>query len=161
MNADEYIEIFTEAAENGLAYGGWPGNGATYAEARFDRYSDYTWQEGAYDTDWEKIALVDGYTRDADISMSGGSEKTNYYFSVSYNDTKGIVRGNELTKINTRTNVSHNFSDKFSLSMNLGFNRSKIDRIANDNAFVTPLQAIAQAPITQAILDGEPFSNTV
>ena len=66
---------------------------------RFDRYSDYTWQEGAYDTDWEKIALVDGHTRDADISMSGGSEKTNYYFSVSYNDTKGIVRGNELTKL--------------------------------------------------------------
>ena len=161
MNADEYIEIFTEAAENGLAYGGWPGNGAAYVESRFDRYSDYTWQEGAYDTDWEKIALVDGHTRDADISMSGGSEKTNYYFSVSYNDTKGIVRGNELKKINARTNVSHNFSDKFSLSMNLGFNRSKIDRIANDNAFVTPLQAIAQAPISPAFLDGEPFSNTV
>ena len=31
MNADEYVEIFTEAAENGLAYGGWPGNGAAYA----------------------------------------------------------------------------------------------------------------------------------
>ena len=45
--------------------------------------------------------------------------------------------------------------------MNLGFNRSIIDRIANDNAFVTPLQAIAQAPISPAFLDGEPFSNTV
>ena len=74
------IQKFTEAAENGLAYGGWPGNGAAYVEARFDRYSDYTWQEGAYDTDWEKIALVDGYTRDADISMSGEVKKQTIIF---------------------------------------------------------------------------------
>ena len=45
-----------------------------------------------------KKLLIDGYTRDADISV-WGRKKTNYYFSVSYNDTKGIVRGNELTKL--------------------------------------------------------------
>ena len=41
--------------------------------------------------------------------------------------------------------------------MNLGFNRSKIDRIANDNAFVTPLQAIAQAQFHQLFLMGNLF----
>ena len=34
-----------------------------HTQARFDRYSDYTWQEGAYDTDWEKIAYRRVYKR--------------------------------------------------------------------------------------------------
>lgn len=40
LNTEQYVELFTEAAENGLAYGGWPTNGAAYAEDRFDRYSN-------------------------------------------------------------------------------------------------------------------------
>jgi hypothetical protein len=37
--------------------------------------------------------------------------------------------------------------------MNLSFSRSKINRVDNDNSFTTPLQAIAQSPLSQARLD--------
>ncbi len=159
LNAEQYVELFLEAGENGLAYGGWPAEG--YVEERLDRYSNNTWREGTYDTDWEELALVKGYTRDADFSISGGDVKTTYFFSGAYNDTKGIVRGNELNRISSRLNITHKLTDKFSAGMNLSFSRTDIDRIANDNSFVTPLQAIAQAPISPAFVDGEPFANTV
>ncbi len=161
MNAAEYVEIFTEAAQNGFDYGGWPGNGAAYATGRFDRYSDGTWQAGTYDTNWEDIALVDGYTRDANISMSGGNGKTSYFYSLSNNDTKGIVRGNELNKISARVNVSHKLTKNFKVGMNIGFNRTEIDRVSNDNSFTTPLQAIAQSPISPAFIGDEPYAGTV
>lgn len=161
MNAEQYIELFLEAGANGLAYGGWPTNGAAYVEDRFDRYSNNTWRDRTYDTDWEELALVNGHQRDVDFSISGGDAKTTYFFSGAYNDTKGIVRGNELERISSRINVKHKLSDKFTTGMNLSFSRTDIDRIADDNAFTTPLQAIAQAPISPAFVDGEPFVNTV
>jgi hypothetical protein len=77
MNAEEYIEIFSEAARNMFNVGAdW----TWFVEPRFDRYSNNTWREGTYDTDWEKIALVEGSVQDADFSVSGGSENTNYFF---------------------------------------------------------------------------------
>ena len=158
MNAAEYVEIFLEAGRNtfnaGLDFTG-------FVEARLDRYSNGTWQQGTYDTDWEKIALVEGSVQDADFSVSGGSDNTNYFFSVAYNETEGIVLGNNLDKISARANISTAVTDKLTLNFNLGYGRTDIDRIANDNAFVTPLQAIAQSPISPAYVDGEPFTNTV
>ena len=158
MNAAEYVEIFLEAGRNtfnaGLDFTG-------FVEGRLDRYSNGTWQQGTYDTDWEKIALVEGSVQDADFSVSGGTDATQYFFSVAYNETEGIVLGNSLDKISARANISTAVTDKLTLNFNMGYGRTDIDRIANDNAFVTPLQAIAQSPISPAYVDGEPFSNTV
>jgi TonB-linked SusC/RagA family outer membrane protein len=161
LNAEQYIELFTEAAINGYDYGGWPTDPIAFVEGRFDRYSNGTWRDGTYDTDWQDLALVKGYTRDADFSMSGGNATTSYFFSGTYNDTKGIVDGNELDKYGARVNISHKLTNRFMVGMNMGYSRVNIDRIANDNAFVTPLQAIAQSPISPAFVDDEPFRNTV
>ena len=128
MNAAEYVEIFLEAGRNtfnaGLDFTG-------FVEARFDRYSNNTWQQGTYDTDWEKIALVEGSVQDADFSVSGGTDATQYFFSVAYNETEGIVLGNSLDKISARANISTAVTDKLTLSFNLGYGRTDIDRIAN------------------------------
>ena len=159
LNAAQYIELFTEAAQRS-PFGDLSG---AFLEGRFDRYANGTdWRNLAVDTNWEDLALRNGYTRDADFSVSGGNAKTTYFFSGAYNDTRGIVQGNDLERISTRLNIQHKFSSKFSAGMNMNYSRVDIDRIANDNAFVTPLQAIAQAPISPAFLDdGDPNPNTL
>ena len=99
---------------------------------------------------------------DLDFSISGSDGKTTYYLGGAYNDTKGIILGNALNRLSGRVNVRHNFSKIFSAGLNLGMSKTNIDRIANDNAFVTPLQAIAQAPISPPRLDdGIPYDNTL
>ena len=159
LNAAQYIELFTESAQRS-PFGDLSG---AFLEGRFDRYANGTdWRNLAVDTDWEDLALRDGYTRDADFSVSGGNATTTYFFSGAYNDTKGIVEGNNLERISSRLNIQHKLTDKFTAGMNMNFSRVDIDRIANDNAFVTPLQAIAQAPISPAFLDnGDPNPNTL
>ena len=137
---------------------GWPGEG--FVEGRFDRYSNNTdWANGEINTDWNDIAFRDdASTFNANMSVSGGDEKTTYFFGGSIDDTEGIIAGNNLDRITARTNLKHNFSEKFTAGLNIGFSKTTIDRVANDNAFVTPLQAIAQAPISPARLeDGTPF----
>jgi len=161
LNTPEYVELLTEAGDNGLAVGGWPPAG--FVEGRFDRYSNGTdWRNGEIDTEWNDETFRNGSQTDANFSVSGGDEKTIYYFGGAYNDTEGILTGNDLDRISARTNVRHNFSDKFSAGLNLGYSTTTINRVANDNAFVNPLQAIAQAPLSPARLEnGEPFAGTV
>ncbi|MCK8522124.1 TonB-dependent receptor [Aquimarina sp. D1M17] len=144
LNADQYVELLTESALNsGFSLG--------FIEGQFDFYANgLDWRNGQVDTDWQELALVDGSVQDLGVSVSGGSEKTKYFISTSYNNTEGIVRGNELERYSFRTNLDHKISEKFRVGANATVSKSIIDRISNDNAFATPLQAIAQVPISPA-----------
>ncbi len=159
LNTDQYIELFTEAAINTLG----EADGRAEAEGTFDFLAgDTDWRSREVNTNWSEIAFQDGFQTDADFSVSGADAKTSYFFSGAYNNTTGIIRDNELERATARTNVSHQFSDKFKAGMNLSFSRTEIDRIASDNAFATPLQAIAQSPLSPARLpDGSPNPGTL
>jgi TonB-linked SusC/RagA family outer membrane protein len=159
LNAAEYVELFTEAAINTFG----EADGRAEAEATFDFLAgDTDWRTGQVDTNWSDLAFQNGYQTDADFSMSGADAKTSYFFSGAYNNTTGIIRSNELERASARTNISHKFNDKFTAGMNIGLSRTEIDRIANDNAFATPLQAIAQSPLSTAFLpDGTPNPDTL
>lgn len=153
LNAKEYVELLLEAGRNV--------NDEDFVIRRFNRYSNNTdWRNGAIDTDWQKYIFRQGSVRDADFSISGGDDNYNYMFTASNNDSKGIIRGNDLGRNTARLNISAKVTDRLKLGMNLGFSRTSIDRVANDNAFVTPMQAVAQAPISPAFIDGEPFAGT-
>ncbi len=164
LNAAQYEELFLEAGDNAS----WTDR--TFVEGRFDRYSNNTWGTAdAVDTDWEQVAFQDGHVRDIDFSVSGGSNGSTYFLGASYNDTKGIILSNELERFSGRANISQKVNDKFTAGINFNFSRVTIDRVANDNAFVTPLQAIAQSPMSPThfgpsdLANGEsgPFTRTV
>lgn len=154
LNSKQYVELLQEAGRNV--------NDLESIEDELEYLSQGTdWRNGEVDTDWQDIALRTGYTTDADFSASGGDEKTKYFFSGAYNNTTGIVDNNTLERFTARTNVSHKVTDRLTLGMNLGFSRSLIHRVQDDNSFSSPLQSVAQAPISPARLeDGSANPNT-
>jgi len=154
LNAKQYVELLQEAGRNV--------DDLESVEDELEYLSQGTdWRNGEIDTNWQDIALRTGYTTDADFSVSGGDDRTKYFFSGAYNNTTGIVDSNSLERITARSNVSHKVSDFFTAGMNIGFSRSLIHRVQDDNSFSTPMQAVAQAPISQARLeDGTPNPNT-
>ncbi|MFD1602394.1 SusC/RagA family TonB-linked outer membrane protein [Flavobacterium artemisiae] len=154
LNAKQYVSLLQEAGRNV--------DDLESVEDELEFLSQGTdWRNGEIDTNWQDIALKTGYTTDADFSLSGGDSKTKYFFSGAYNNTVGIVDSNSLERLTGRTNVSHKVSDRFTAGMNLGFSRSVIDRVQDDNSFSTPMQSVAQAPISQARLaDGTANPNT-
>ncbi len=154
LNAKQYVELLQEAGRNV--------DDLESVEDELEYLSQGTdWRNGAINTNWQDIALRTGYTTDADFSVSGGDDKTKYFFSGAYNNTQGIVDSNDLERITARSNVSHKITDHFTAGMNIGFSRSVINRVQDDNSFSTPMQSLAQAPISQARLeDGTPNPNT-
>ncbi|MFZ2430453.1 MAG: TonB-dependent receptor [Lutibacter sp.] len=151
LNAEQYVELFTEASTN--SYGAedtW----LTEEGGYFDWMSNgKDWRTGEVDTDWQDFALVKGSVQEHNFSISGGTDKTLFFISGGYNDTQGIVRGNSLDRYSFRSNLDHKISDKFRVGMNTSLSKTKISRIGTDNSFATPLQAIAQSPITPPYLD--------
>ena len=151
LNAEQYVELFTEASTN--SYGAedtW----LTEEGGYFDWMANGTdWRNGEVDTDWQSLALVDGSVQDHTISVSGGDEKTTFFVSGGYNRTEAIVRGNDLERYSVRTNVDHKASDRLNVGVNVGISKTHISRIGTDNSFSTPLQAVAQSPLSPAFLE--------
>lgn len=158
LNADQYVELFTEASAN--SYGAddlWLVEPGGY----FDQMANgLDWRNGEVDTDWQDLALVKGSVQDHSFSVSGGSDKTLFYISGAYNNTQGIVRGNNLERYSYRGNIDHKISDKISVGLNSSLSKTQIARIGTDNSFSTPLQAIAQSPLSPAYLEDGVTPNT-
>lgn len=155
LNAKQYVELFLEAGRNSS----WADE--DYVKGRLNGYSNNTdWSKGVIDTDWQDYIFQNGSVRDADFSVSGGDDKYNYMFTASNNETKGIIRSNDLDRNTARLNISANPTEKLKLGLSLGFSRTSIDRVSNDNQFTTPMQAVALAPISPAYVDGSPFDGT-
>lgn len=159
LNADQYVELLTESFINRT--GASQAAAQSWVDNRLQRYQgDQNWQD--VNQDWQSQAFQNSYIQDYDVSISGGNEKTTSFFSGAYHNTVGIVRGNELKRYSFRGNVNHKVSEKFKAGFNISYSNSLIDRIAGDNAFVTPLQAIAQAPTSPArLVDGSPNTSTL
>ena len=96
-----------------------------------------------YNTNW-----LDAITRTAresnyNLSLSGGSDNIQAFFSVGFNKVEGILKDNDFDRLTIRSNVDYKLSDKLSLSQNVSA------QIANAtpkgfNAFTT---AYKQSPI--------------
>ncbi|MCS6807193.1 MAG: TonB-dependent receptor [Bacteroidota bacterium] len=103
---------------------------------------------GVPDTDWGRAVLrSDAPSTQIDLSISGGSDKTLFHLSGQYMDQEGIVIGNSLNRLSGRLNVEHKVSDIFKAGFNLSIARTNNNRLPGDNAFSSPLQAVALPPL--------------
>ncbi|UJH89879.1 SusC/RagA family TonB-linked outer membrane protein [Antarcticibacterium sp. 1MA-6-2] len=151
LNAEEYIMLMQEASA--YTYGSddeW----LIEEDGYFDWMANgLDWRNGAVDTDWQDYALVDGAVQDHTVSVSGGNDKTRFFLSGGYNRTEAIIRGNDLERYSIRSNIDHDVSERLSVGFNSGISKTHISRIGTDNSFSTPLQAVAQSPISPAYLE--------
>lgn len=151
LNADQYKELINESMDYVLDENGWLwGEPGFTKEAAWEYYVSPLWNDG-YDTDWQKEAFQKGSLNRINVSGSGGTEKTRYYAGLAYDDTKGILLGNNMNKMSARLNLDQQATDKFSFGMQMNVIRTEMERVQNDNAFATPLQLVAQSPLTPVI----------
>jgi len=157
MNASQYVDYYLEAARNRDEEIPNATPFEDFLRGSFNSLSagtDWTQAIGddadpVVDTDWTEEPFADNPTSlEASLSARGGDETTTFYISGSYSETDGILFRNEYDKISGRANVTHSFSDRFEVGTRLNVNRIVNQRVPNDNAFATPIQLIAQTPIS-------------
>ncbi|PCJ98443.1 MAG: SusC/RagA family TonB-linked outer membrane protein [Flavobacteriaceae bacterium] len=160
LNASQYITLLEESALNSGFFADLDESNA-WVDDRLQRYeADQNYR--SLDTDWQEEAFQTSHVRDVNLSISGGNEKTRSFISSSYNDTEGIVRGNNLERFSVRANIDHKVNDWLNFGLNAAYSSTIIDRLSGDNSFTTPLQAIAQAPTSPThYLNGDLNDNTL
>jgi TonB-linked SusC/RagA family outer membrane protein len=71
------------------------------------------------DNDWQDLLYRRALTQQNELSVSGGSENTQYTFAGSYANQEGIVIGTNYDRFNFRSNINSKVSKSITLGMNL------------------------------------------
>ena len=96
-----------------------------------------------YQTDWQDLMLKDGYIQSNNVSMSGGMENMDYYFSVGYDKNGGIIdQLDGFERINTRLNLNFDAKDWLKIGVNVGYSRSTSDEPRDRNNVQNPFRAM-------------------
>jgi TonB-linked SusC/RagA family outer membrane protein len=87
------------------------------------------WANGTnFDTDWQKAVLRSSALQiDHNLSMSGSTDKTNYYFSLGYNNQEGVALANEQIRYNVRANVEQKVKSWLTIGTNIAVSRTQND----------------------------------
>lgn len=140
MNAQQYRDFFRVAAVNSFG----EGTGNFFADTILSELS----QGQDVDTDWQELAFQDAYIKQFSFGASGGNDKNRFYTNLSYDEQEGILIGNDIKKLNGLFSFDHSASDKLSLGFSTTLSNLKSNSVSADNVFATPMQLVAQAPIS-------------
>jgi TonB-linked SusC/RagA family outer membrane protein len=82
------------------------------------------------------------YGTDNALSVSGGSDRTQYYLSFGYLKNGGIIRGTDFTRYNIRARVDQRLTKWIKLSGGLSYINSFSNEKANGNVFYSPINSV-------------------
>lgn len=129
MNSLERIQFSKEAFDAGVRYQSDPLPQIYTYEGLMAMFDNHQISEADFmknmerletvNTDWLKILTRDSWSQSHNVSVSGGSEKLTYNFSVGYNNSKGTEKGNDQNQFTTRLNVGVQFSKRLRASFTI------------------------------------------
>ena len=104
---------------------------------------------GYDDLNWWDYTMRNGYRQDYNVSGSGASDKSNYYFSLGYLDEQGQTVNSDFSRWSGRANVSVTPVKWLKAGVNLGASWQKQnERSTGATTYANPLyQAHVMAPI--------------
>ena len=87
-------------------------------------------------------------TTNTHVSMSGGTEKTGFYFSAGHENDGGIVQKTGYENTNVRLNLDHKLTDDIKLGVTTNYINSSADRgiFGNDNSGTSIGIALSSTP---------------
>ena len=110
----------------------------------------------AINTDWNDILMRDAFSQEYNMSISGGTEKVNYYTSVGYNNEQGNVKGVANNRFNITLKTDYRVNRLLKLGASVYANQRKQNTYLTDyNSFTNPIYYSRIANPYQTVLDGE------
>jgi TonB-dependent starch-binding outer membrane protein SusC len=147
LSSDQWLTLDNESYVNA-------GSVRPYTDADLSIYKD---ANGNYrNTDWLGVIMRNGLIKYYDLSVKGGSEKSNYFTSVNYLDQQGRIIGQKGNNLNLRFNSDHKINKfiEFGNTLNLYANGNSglpDPWGANFSYSANPyLQAIRKIPLSKA-----------
>lgn len=92
------------------------------------RLSMYTYSKDAYQnfldgktTDWSDMVFRTGFRQDYNASVSGASDRINYYLSFGFLKNKGVTEGDEYKAFRSNMKVNGKITDWLEIGANVNF----------------------------------------
>lgn len=154
----DYYEMTWEALRNEVYYGGSMGLGQSNAYAsgalisKYLRYNIYKGvedgevvlpgtgninpaaKERKWTDDWNKDVFKRGIRQEYTLTVSGGSEKTKAYMSVSYLNDKGYVPNSGFRRVTVRGKVDQNIAKFIKAGINIAYSNTNQDQFGAERA---------------------------
>ena len=134
LDARQYVEVMNESAKN-------------------DGYDpeDYDFEPGVDDArsfDWQDAIFQRATVADAQLSLSGGSERTRFLAALGGFDQGGIIRGSRYQRQNARVNLDVTAGSRWTVLANVGLTREENRRVPGDQNLDGVLtNAVAMQPM--------------
>lgn len=141
LNADQYLNTLEKAHNNSNRTSPNP-------------YTAFKSRTDLADTDWLDELFETGRSQNLQLSASGGSDKSQYLISLGYYDQDGAVvfDRDKFKKINFRTNLNSNLTERLKVGANVQLSHTKQDAIASTGESVIRF-ALLRAPILSVYKD--------
>ncbi|MBT8219034.1 MAG: SusC/RagA family TonB-linked outer membrane protein, partial [Bacteroidia bacterium] len=110
-------------------------SGAYFEAADGTRYypvTSFNSRESYLDSNWDAVFGTGGFFQN-DLSISGGNEKSNYFFSLGRLDQEGIVKNSDYDRTNLRLNNRYFFTDWLNMSSKASYSHIKSNRIQQNS----------------------------
>ena len=140
LNAEQYMNTAEKAWNN-----------------TFTGSNPYTADKGRADfgdTDWLDELFVPGKSQNLQLTASGGSDKVQYLISMGYYDEDGVVifDNDKFQRINFRTNINADISDRLKVGTNLQLSYSTQDKVPSTGESLIRF-ALLRAPVIPVYKD--------
>jgi TonB-linked SusC/RagA family outer membrane protein len=90
-------------------------------------------------TNWGNLLYQTAINTQHGLSLSGGGEKSDYYFSLGYYDEKGTTVGTGFKRYNVTLKNNYEITDKFKVGVSLFGSENKTSSYLTDtNAYTNP-----------------------
>ena len=135
MDAQQFIETYVDAKNNAwMAQGGKASDPNSLRPATLRIPDDFTANPGQFGkgTDWQQVMFRKAPSFNAQVSVSGGTEKTQYMFSGAYLDQTAVLDNNYYKRLTMRSNVRTEVNKHLTVGLNLGIT-SIFDRTEGTN----------------------------
>ncbi len=147
MDAQQFIDYYITAHNNAWVAAG--GNAGDPNEVRENQYripEDFINNPGIFGsgTDWQDVLFNTAPSHNLQLSVSGGTDKTQFLISGGYLDQEAVVDNNYYKRLSTRVNVRQKVNDKLVIGGNLAFTNIK-DRTDGTNGKVDVVSLAMQS----------------
>ncbi|MDU1890390.1 MAG: TonB-dependent receptor [Dysgonomonas sp.] len=140
---------------------------ATYARARTEAYDqggmsmepndlaiiDYAIANNSKGTDWQKEVLRTAVVQNYNVNVVGGSEKTKYNLSATYNSNEGVLKNAFVDKLIIRLSTDYQLYKNVKFGSDISFVDYKTSMSDLSNMYAATLMVAARSAPVSSVYD--------
>jgi TonB-linked SusC/RagA family outer membrane protein len=122
MDAQQFVKYYVDAHNNAwIAAGGKASDPNSVRGTSYKIPDDFTTNPSQFGkgTDWQDVMFRVAPSHKAQVSVSGGTDKTQFSFSVALLNQKAVLDQNYYKRLSVHSNIKHKISDKVTAGLNV------------------------------------------